>query len=225
MSATRTPRNPWAPAEDALLAAHYPASSKQAVLDALPGRTWSAIATQADRLDVTRNSPWPIEDEAVMHEHYEREGPTKLAKRLNRAAPVVHKKACRMGLKFCGINTTPRVVRSRAFIGPRLPTKAHLYAVAVAERKAAREKQHRARAFQAAKAAKTGKKAVMGRKPQPSSKPNLEAQQYLVQAKRKVNVPITADDIKKLPYNDPGRMAYTLDGIRGWQAHQSAQAA
>ena len=77
-------------------------------------------------------------------------------------------------------------------------------------------------------------KAVVAKAPRavlpPPSKrapktPVANAQRAVMEAKRKVNVPITADDIKKLPYNDPGRMAYTLDGIRGWQAHQSAQAA
>lgn len=75
-----------------------------------------------------------------------------------------------------------------------------------AARAAAPAKQTTAPAPKAAKA--------IGR---PPKTPNLAAQKAKRADKVGTAVPVTAEEIRKLPYNHPGRLAYMLNGVRGWE--------
>jgi hypothetical protein len=62
-------------------------------------------------------------------------------------------------------------------------------------------------------------------KPAPMKTPNLNKQKALVAVRNAPKpVAITAETVKRLPYSHPGRLAYMLNGAKGWQEWQRTQA-
>jgi DNA invertase Pin-like site-specific DNA recombinase len=98
----------WRAEEDSLLRMLWPSSSRQAIMAALPGRTWAAISQRAERLGIKREwvrleAPkgrrWTEEEEEKLRELYPAEASVdNIARKLGRSRVTVINKARTMGL-------------------------------------------------------------------------------------------------------------------------------
>lgn len=189
---------PYTAQEDAYLSANYATAPKADIMARLPDRSWPGIQTHAGRLHASgRPVAPPIRLRTVWNL-------TNLA--LLRAlyptggAAAV---AAATGLSHNAVRmcAARQAVRCTADLGspPRLIARRDRPAVARAER------------------------PVLPMKPDRSSTPNANANLNKRRRDRPV-VAVTADQIRKLDYNDPRRKAYTNGGIAGWTQYMNAQA-
>lgn len=217
----------YTPAENEWLRAHYATASREAILAAAPGHNWQAIQNQASKLGASgrpKHQPacvttWTPERVALLRAHYPTGGSAAVAALTGLSCNAIREHASRLRLSY----------------------------VAGQARAEARQQAHNAakaaRITRAARPAKVRQRAAP--KPAPTPKPKAPAAPVLA-VKRSAGTPnlnvqkearkqkelapqkaaaVTAEQIRKLPANHPGRHAYSMGGVSGWQQWRQQQPA
>lgn len=218
----------YSPAETAWLKAHYATATQVEIMEAVPGRSWTNIQNHASKQGAAGRekfvpklavTSWTPAHVAVLLAHYPREGSAAVSALTGLTRVAVRAEASRRKLAYVSLGKRPK------------PAK-------VAKPKAVKTaKPVKPRQLMAPKVkppvrvpkVKVNPSIVPLRRPdgQPllavkrsAGTPNLNLAKEARRRKEEAPVRaalITADEVKKLPYNHPGRMAYCLDGVRGWQ--------
>ena len=192
---------PYTAEEKQWLRRHYTTSQRADLLAHFPTRTWESLQALARKQHATGRqvpgrfrSTWNAERLALLRLHYPRTGSAGLPALTGCTAEAVRKEACKQGLR------APYMPR------PATPAKAYVP-------RPPRERPQ----------APPGPLLAVRRSAQT---PNLniakEARRRAEEAPKNA-AGITADQIRKMPYNDPQRVAYTLGGVSGWQQWKAAQ--
>ncbi|GAC1372607.1 MAG: hypothetical protein NVS3B25_07190 [Hymenobacter sp.] len=217
---TRKDALSYTPAEDKALRRLYPRASHARVLAAVqPGRKWVNLANRAHKLGVKRTihpiiaRAWTADETATLLAHSRTIRPGKLVALLpGRTSSAIGRQAAKLGVAYV---PGPPQPRSRAFIGPRelKPKKAPKPQVAKAPKPVV---------VKPPKPAAPVRPAPVKRSP---GTPNLNVQKAVMEKKKKVEVSITAEEVRKLPYHHEGRKAYMLHGRAGWENYQKQKLA
>lgn len=203
-------------AEKNIMRRLYPSAPQEEILAAMPGRKWVNLRTFASNIGVARLlNPvvyyrWTEHEDAVIKMLARTMRPGLLVSMLpNRDANAIGKRAAVLGCPYDAASH----VRSRAFVGPRLPSppkKAYVPVVRVARPKAVKVVVERPVAVKRSPAT-----------------PVANLQRAMMVKKKKVAVPITAEEFKarRVAMYTPEWWSYTNGGWRGWQEFQQKQAA
>ena len=214
------PRKPiYTPAERAALVALYHASPKADILAALPGRSWNALHLQAAAMGLSRPlGTWSKDELLVLAAEYPRNGGKYVAALLGKDEEDVRRKAWQQR-----IGRLPATAEQRAQRAAKLlVTRRNRYLKNLPERPKQTVK------LAPVVKPEAGKATPLLSTRRSAKTRNLNLQKEADRRKReaaKVVVSVTADAIRKLPANHPGRYAYAMGGVRGWQQWQAKQAA
>lgn len=205
-------------AELRTLHALFPTADKPQLLAALPGRNWSGIQSKAHGLGIARNVIWPAAALAVLHQHYESRGAAFVGQLLGKHVESIHHKAAREGLRRCytANRDERRAARERERYARRKAT-----ARALAERPA--PPRPRVVAVKPAPPAPAPCPVAVKRDPKLSNHTAQKKEVLRRQAAAVVRVRVTAEFIRRLPANHPGRYAYSLDGPAGYERWRQQQ--
>lgn len=196
---------PYTARDNQYLRDHYATATRAQVEAAIPGRTWYAIRNQAAKLratgrplvvPVTARTSWHPANVALLLELYPTGGSAAVVAATGLSANAVRMQANRLQLHYIAQRSlTPRAPRPYR---PRNAPKVAAPPVARAPR------------------------------PLPPVKaPRIGTPVANANAARKRRdgpiVSITAQEISRLSYSHPARMAYTMGGIAGWNQWKAAQ--
>lgn len=199
----KTKKPNWSAEELATLAQLFPAAPEAEILAALPGRYWSAIVSKASNTKVLRNTIWPDESIKFLVDNYKSMGAVGVGDFLGKPPHTVQRKAAALGVR-------------------------RAYATNPAERKleVARERAARTRLLKpGTKLKATGRPAATPiiNAIKAERRKAERAAKLAAKEDAKNNKSITADAIRKMPYNHPERLAYMANGVAGWRAYQKTQ--
>lgn len=212
------PRQYYSPAEHATLAAFYPSATRAEVLAALPGRSWHGITMVASANKIRRNTIWSAAEVALLLAEYPLHGAVAVGKMLGKTQLAVIRKAYNLGLKR--EHASPEL--RKALKSARAILR---YNRLAAERPPRPARVRRPPPVKAPRLVVVKAKPVLLAKPRPML-PNLNAAKQTRKRTEKAAtaaVEITAEQIRRLDYSHPGRIAYMLNGVAGWQQWQSEQ--
>ena len=203
------PATPYTPEQNAYLRSHYATATRAEIMTQFPGRYWRLIQNQAGRIGLTGElarqhakrpaTAWTPPAPAYLRTNYPAYGPAPVAAFTGLTVAAVRSAAAREGV--------------RRLILPK-PTPAQKLAQRLAKK--------------VAKAAVVKPAVPLLSVQRSPLTPNLNVQKEgrrQSQEAPKRAAGITADAIRKLGYNDPQRMAYTLGGVAGWQQWRATEAA
>ena len=216
------PRQPrlldYTPAERTALAAFYPASPPAEVLAALPGRAWNSITMVASEMRIRRNIFWSAADVAVLRAEYPLRGAAGVAELLGKVREAVTRKAYDMGITRTWLGPEARKARKAI-------TNAARHARLMAERPPLPARIRQAPAPKAVRPVVVKAELLVPVKLRPMLPVLNAAKTGRKRAEQAANarVAITAEQVRRLDYSHPGRMAYLKDGVRGWQAWATTQ--
>lgn len=191
-------------ADAAYLRAFYTIATQQQIMRAMPGRSWTNIGNKASRLGcsgrvkimpVKHISSWHETNLAILRTHYSTQGAAYVAELTGLTLHAVRAAASRNGIRYVAQGPRPRAPR------PYRPRTAPKVA--------------------AAPVARTPRPLP------PVKAPRIGTPVANANAARKRRdgpiVSITAQEISRLSYSHPARMAYTMGGIAGWNQWKAAQ--
>lgn len=195
---------PYTMQENRYLRAHYITDTQADIMANLPGRRWTNIGNQASRLGcsgrthvmpVKQISSWHEANLAILRTHYPTGGAVKVAALTGLTLHAVRAAASRNNIHYVAQGRGPRAHR------PYRPRASKVAVVKVARTP----------------------RPLPPVKPPRISTPNVNA---AMSRKRRAEpaAVITAQEISRLNYSHPARMAYTMGGITGWQQWKATQA-
>ena len=206
---------PYSDADCDYLRQHYRTAPKAAILAHFPDRTWSGLTNMASKLNacgrpnvgpLDLRPVWNTARLAYLRQHYPAQG-GNLATALGLTPHQVRQKAHLMGLTY-----------DITLAQSERPTPAPY------------RRPHRATAppKPAPAPAPAPKVAAPAPVPAPVRRtvcaiPVAVASKKARQAAEKHRAPVTAEQIRRLDYNAPERIAYTRNGVAGWQQWKASQ--
>lgn len=199
-------------AERATITTHYATATRENLLAKLPRRNWDSIRKTASAMGLHRPMPPRLWQGVLLEQlraHYPVEGAQYVADLVGLPVSTVRSAANRLGIKYVAKGSLPKP--------PKPPRVAKVKPKKVAKIKPPKPPKPIKEPVQKAL-------PVPGVRERAVSTPNLNAQKARsIQAKQPRVVPITAEELRKLSYSDPRRMAHLRGGQQGYLDYMKQQ--